>query len=115
MPEFCTRDRLPASGKTQVRGSRIVRPGQKAKIAIAECDQMFCKHKSGAEIINADQIELAAGREFQYIAVQQNNSNASLVQHVCDFYIDGFAIRNGFNGRKENALYFPLNILEAQC
>ncbi len=74
---------------------------------------MFRKYKSSTEIIYTDQIELASGREFKYISIQQNHGNVGLIQHVCDFFIDGFAIRDGFNGRKENSLYFPIDILTA--
>ena len=59
LDQFSFGQGFPASGKTQVRCRGIVRSGQEAEIAIAECDQMVREYKSAAEIIYADKIELA--------------------------------------------------------
>jgi hypothetical protein len=66
------------------------------------------------EVIDADEVEPAAGRELRDVTIQQNNGDARLIQHAANLGVDGFAVWDVFQGGEEDALDLSLAELAAE-
>ena len=78
MPEFdaCIGQPGPllrAPCKPQIGGRRIHRPGDKSNVASLFAQEMGSQVEAGKKVVNCNQIQSAAFREFADVAVQEND------------------------------------------
>ena len=99
------RQGLACSSDPGVDGRRRTRPSDEDQVAAAQLQEVLGQQVAAGEIVDADDVELAARGKAAEITVQQGHGDSRLTQTLGQLPIHGLLVLDVFERGKEDACH----------